>query len=106
LKAERLATGYKGTAIGSQADKLVSKLKQNKAVAAEAKAQSALANVKKIDTELSSRAGAFNKTADEFQSKNSTTLKQLEDAVRQMKKSYPNAKATEEAIAIAADYGR
>jgi hypothetical protein len=106
LKAERLAALYKGTPIGAQAEKLVTKLKQNKAVAAEAKAQTALANVKKIDTELSSRSGSFNKTSDDFQSKNATTIKQLQDAVKQMKKSHPNAKATEEAVVIASDYER
>ena len=105
LKVERLTTAFKDTPLGMQASTLVAKLKQNKAVADEVKARADLSKVKKLDTDLSSRAGSFNPTATEFQSKNAAAIKQLTDAVQQMKKSHPNAKATEEALAIAARYG-
>jgi Anthrax toxin lethal factor, N- and C-terminal domain len=105
VKIERLTTTLKDTPLGTQAATLVAKLKQTKAVAAELKARPDLAKVKKLDADLSSRAGSFNPLLPDFQSKNAATIKQLGDAVQQMKKTHANTKAMEEALDIASKYG-
>jgi hypothetical protein len=105
LKVERLAATWKDTPPGPEASALLAKLKQNKTVSAELKARPDLAKVKKIDADLMTRTGSFNPDTPDFQTKNAATLKQLGDVIQQMKKAHPNAKATEEALEIAARYG-
>jgi hypothetical protein len=106
LRANWLSTKYQGFSVGTQAASLVAALKQNRDVATEAQAQAALVHIRKLDNILSSHAGAFDPTLQEFQNKNAATLKKLHDAVQEMKKAFPDTKATEQAIAIGLHYGK
>jgi hypothetical protein len=105
LKVERLPAIFKETPVATRANQLLSKLKQNKAVATELKARTSLNTVKKYDTELGSRPGSFDPTLEKFRRDNAALLRQLDAAVRQMKKTWPDTKATEEAVRIGEKYG-
>ncbi len=105
LRAEHLPATYKETAVAAKASELIAKLKMNRAVATEVRARRSLASIKKIEAELSSRPGSFDPTQERFRRDNAVLLKQLEIAVAQLKKSYPKALATEEALHVADKYG-
>jgi hypothetical protein len=105
LKLERLPAVFKDTAVAARANDLLVKLRPDKAVQIELRARTALAAVKKVDSELSSRAGSFDPTQEAFRKKNALLLTQLQEAVVQMKKSWPKAWATEEALRIGEKYG-
>jgi thiol-disulfide isomerase/thioredoxin len=101
LLVEKVPAAYKGTALARDATALVAKLKKDKAVTAELAARPALEVVKQLDVQLAIRPGADKATAPEFQKANAALLGQLKSKVAQMKKSWPDAKATAEAVAIA-----
>jgi hypothetical protein len=107
LAAERLPAQYKGTPLGTRAEKLVAELKSDKAVMAEIKARPSLAAVKKIDETLSKSAALakVEVTDPKFLKANNTALQNLKRTVLAMKKSWPDSKSTEEAVAIAEKYG-
>jgi hypothetical protein len=102
---QRVPVIFKGTAVETKANALLAELKRNKAVAAELQAQPSLDKVKKLDTQLSARAGTLDPKAPEFQRVFSAALKQMQGTLQQMKKSWPEAKATQEAITIGDKYG-
>jgi hypothetical protein len=102
---ERLPTVFKNTAVATGANKLLDELKKNKAVANELRARKDLAAVKKIDTELNGRPGSFDPKLEQFRRENALLLAQLQQKVQQMKKAYPMAKATEQAVRISDRYG-
>jgi hypothetical protein len=102
---ERLPTVFKDTAVAAGANKLLDELKKNKAVATELRARKDLAAVKKIDTELNGRPGSFDPKLEQFRRENALLLAQLQQKVQQMKKAYPMAKATEQAVRISDRYG-
>src|SRR5262245_12005610 len=99
--AERLPTAYRGTPLEKPAFDFVNKLKGNPKVGSELRARPSLEAIKKIDTQLSGRDLGFNPRLPEFRENNSILLKQLEDAVEKIRKAYPTARATEDAIRIA-----
>ncbi|QJW97073.1 TlpA family protein disulfide reductase [Frigoriglobus tundricola] len=104
LLVEKLPAAYKGTPLAKDAAALVAKLKKDKAVAAELAARPALEVVRQFDAQLSARPGSDVASAAEFQKGNADLLKQLKAKVAQMKKTWPDAKATGEAVAIAERY--
>jgi hypothetical protein len=106
LRVERVPAAYKETALAGRATDLIARLKSDRAVALEVRARASLATIKKIDTELSSRPGSFDPTQEQFRRDNAPVLRQLKDGVAVMKKSWPNARATEEAEHIAEKYAR
>jgi hypothetical protein len=106
LRVERVPAAYKDTAVAGRAADLIARLKADKAVATEVRARAALATVKRIDTELNSRPGSFDPKQEQFRKANAALLRQLEDGVTAMKKSWPKARATEEAEHIAEKYAR
>ncbi len=105
LLVEKVPAAYKGTQLAKDATALVTKLKKDKGVTAELAARPALAMVQQFATALSSQPGADKPTAPDFQKANVVILAQLKAKVAQMKKSWPDAKATAEALEIATRYG-
>lgn len=101
LLVERVPAVYKGTPLAKDATALIAKLKKDKAVTAEVAARPALAAVLQFETALSAKLGMDKASAPEFQKANAAALSQLKAKVAQMKKSWPDARATAEAVAIA-----
>lgn len=103
-KLTKLSTDFKGTPTGTKAGELVAELKKDKAVQAELKARPTLEKIKTVDTALT--AALNGKEPNEaFQTQQAGVLKQLKSAIAGMKKSYPDAKSTQEAVAIGEKYG-
>jgi hypothetical protein len=106
LILKRISAVYKDTPLSDRATALVSRLSQNKAVQIEERAGQYLrVVVSRLDSELRSRPGAFAPTSEMFRSANAALLRQLQDALQHMKKLWPKARATEEAIGIGQAYG-
>jgi hypothetical protein len=103
--AERLPASFKGTPLAKDAGELLAKLRKDRAVVAELSAIKALEPIRKIDQHLVMKAGADEPMKGDFQKNNATLLRQLKDRVQQMKKSWPDAKATQEAVAVGDRYG-
>jgi hypothetical protein len=105
LMVERVPAAYKDTAVAAKASDLIGRLKTDQAVATELRARTGLAAVKAIDTELGSRPGSFDPSQERFRTDNAALLRRLAGTVAAMKKSWPKARATEEAQRIAQKYG-
>jgi hypothetical protein len=101
LLIEKLPTAYRGTTVAQEATEMIGKLKKEKTVTTELAARPTLETIRKIERELNIRSEGVNPKKDEFQKANAPLLKQLKDRLAAMKKSWPDAKATEEAVAIA-----
>jgi hypothetical protein len=104
LALEKLPTTYKGTAVATKASEYLGKLRSDKGVQLEIKARSGLALIHKMDTELNGRPGSFDAKGERFRSENATALKQMQDAILQMKKAWPTTRAAQEAIRIGQKY--
>ncbi|QEL17291.1 hypothetical protein [Limnoglobus roseus] len=104
LTAESVVAEYKGTPFAAKADRLVSSLKVEKAVAVELKARKELDGIKKIEAVLNAQGGSFDPTDIKFQMKYEPQIKQMKALYEQMKKAHPNAKATEEAGQIVKEF--
>lgn len=102
---QRLPLVFKGTAVETKANALLAELKKDKGVMAEVKARPSLDKVKKLDAQLSARAAAVDPKGADFQKAFAPVLKQLQTTLQQMKSSWPEAKATQEAVAIGEKYG-
>jgi hypothetical protein len=102
---ERLPSAFKGTPVATRAAQLLNRLGQDKAVALELRARKDLALVKKLDQQLTSQPGSFDPTSSRFRQQNGVLLAQLRSRIQTMNKSWPNAKATEEAVRIGEKYG-
>ncbi|MBI1915193.1 MAG: hypothetical protein HYS12_10710 [Planctomycetes bacterium] len=105
LKLERLPTLYADTPVAAKASTLLARLRQTKEVGIELQARPTLTLVKKLDTELRGRPGAFDPTSDKFRQNNLRALRQLQFNLQKMQKWWPMTKATEEAVRIAQRYG-
>lgn len=104
LTAEAVVAEYKGTPFATKADKLVSALRVDRAVAAELKARKDLDGIKKIEAVLNAQSGSFDPTDLAFQRKYAPQIKQMKTQFEQMKKSHPNARATQEAEQIVKEF--
>ena len=91
------------TAFCSVLNELLSKLKSEKAVKAELAARPALEAVKKLDMQLG--LGADDPHKPEWQKAHKEPLKELKTKVQSMKKAWPDAKSTQDAVVIAERYG-
>lgn len=103
LLVEKLPAAYKGAPLATEANELLTKLKTEKPVRAELAARPALEAVKKIDLQLG--LGADDPRKPEWQKAHKEPLSQLKNKVQAMKRSWPEAKSTHEAVAIADRYG-
>jgi len=103
LLIEKVPAMYKGAPLATEATDLLNKLKADKSVRAELAARPALEKVKQIDQQLG--LGADDPRKPEWQKAHKEPLKLLKDKVSQMKKSWPDARSTQDAVAIADRYG-
>ncbi len=101
LALERVAAGYKSTPAAKAANDLIVKARSNPKVALEVRARVALDPIKKIDTQLSGKELSFDPRQPEFRGNNAALLKQLGDGVEKLKKQFPDARATAEAVKMA-----
>lgn len=72
---------------------------------AELKARAILAQIQKAENYLRGQPGSFDPTDSIFQGRHRATLTQIQSAVEQMRKQYPTARATAEAMKIAREFG-
>lgn len=105
IKLEKVPLTFKGTPVAVKATALLTELRKDKVVAAELKAKPALDMVKKLDVQLGSLAGKVDPKDPLFQRLGAAPLKQLKTALQTMKKSWPDAKYTQEAMGIGEKYG-
>ena len=103
LLIEKVPAAYKGSPLATEVNELLSKLKADKAVRAELAARPALEVVKKLDVQLG--LGADDPKKPEWQKAHKEPLTQLKNKVQAMKKAWPDARSTQDAVAIADRYG-
>jgi hypothetical protein len=103
--AERVAERFKGTPLATKATALVVKLRAEKPVSAELKARTLAAQVEQLAGKLRGAVGSVEPTGSTFQTKNRAALDQMKAQVEQLKKQYPTARATAEALRAAGEFG-
>ena len=108
-EAQRLSTVFRGTALGTEANELYTKLKNDKMVQQELKAQPSLEKVQKIDEQLEKAMKAEPSKGDsgspEFQKAHQAQIGQIRTIATQMRATWPMTRATSEASDIAMKYG-
>lgn len=101
----RVAYYFKGTQLAIKASQTLTKIKTEKAVQLELKARPSLEQIKQLDAGLCNEIkGDVLPTGQEFRAAFGTQLLQMKNLLTQMKKSWPTAKATEQAMDIALYY--
>jgi thiol-disulfide isomerase/thioredoxin len=104
LLVENLPATYKGTPVAKEATAMITKLKKDKSVANEIAARPSLEAVRQLAGQLAAKPGADEAGVAAFQKANAALLQQLRTKTAQMKKNWPDAKATAEAAEIAETY--
>ncbi|OAI49358.1 hypothetical protein AYO44_06400 [Planctomycetaceae bacterium SCGC AG-212-F19] len=104
MKLEKLPAIYKGSPLATKATDLLTKLRKDKGVQFELRARTTLAVVQRMDVDLSSRPGSFDPRLERFRTENGAALKQLQETIVGMKKTFPNTKAVDEAVRIGEKY--
>jgi hypothetical protein len=105
---DRVPVVFKGTPVAARANELITALKKDKAVQAELKARTSLESVQKLDGLLSraaDKASIEDLKDARFLKANAAGIDQLKRTLLQMHKSYPEAKATQQALVIGEKYG-
>ncbi|HEX4590106.1 MAG TPA: hypothetical protein VH120_09275 [Gemmataceae bacterium] len=104
-RAQRLSVTFKGTPVGADAAKFFAELKADKSVMAELRAKPLLERVRAIDQVLGKVLDKKEAPDDAFRKAMAAPLKQMRDAVAQMRRQAPDARATKDAIVLAEKYG-
>lgn len=91
-KVERLPRVFKDTPVAAEASGVLETLLRDKALATELRAQKELTPIRELDAKLGG------------QPRPAPYLKQLQDRVAKLKKTWPNTRAAEEAVRIAEKY--
>jgi hypothetical protein len=105
---DKMPVLFKGTPVAAKANELITSLKKDKAVQAELKARTSLESVHKLDGLLSKAANEAkveDLTDARFLKANAPSIDQLKRTLLQMHKSYPETKATQQALVIGEKYG-
>jgi hypothetical protein len=104
---QQLPTQYRGTPLGAKAAKVLAEIKKDKSVSAELRARPLLESIKKIDKSLEARAEVSGLSINhpKFLAAQAPVLQKLRRTLQTMNKSYPNARSTDEALAIGEKYG-
>ncbi|HJZ92598.1 MAG TPA: hypothetical protein VKE40_17105, partial [Gemmataceae bacterium] len=105
LKLQKVAADFKNTTPGRQATEKLTAMRRDRRMMAEVEAHKSLEAVRKIDKALAEAPGHDDPRATAFHKANAVALKQLQSSLRQMKRSWPEAKATQEALAVGEKYG-
>jgi hypothetical protein len=101
----RVANNFKGTEMGKEAADTIAELKKDKEFQAELKVWPMLEKLKALEGQLTMPEGTSDTKSPAYRNANSATLSRMLDLAKQMKKAAPNAKATQEALQIAENYG-
>jgi hypothetical protein len=101
LLTQRVATNFAGTELGTEASTSLNDLKKDTKFQADLKAWLTLQNVRTLQATLVAPPGVENPADARFQTLNARTLRQMTDLIKQMRKSSPESKATEDAKQIA-----
>jgi len=101
----RFKEDLKGTPTGAKSAELLSEMKKDKVVQAELKARPSLDVVRKVDSVLQDVAGDKEVRDEAFQKAQANILKQMTSVIKTMKKTWPDAPSTAEALEIAERYG-
>jgi thiol-disulfide isomerase/thioredoxin len=104
-RAQRFSTDFKGTPPGIKAAEIAAELKKDKVVLVDAKARPTLEKVRAMDEALAKAVGIDDPKGKDFHKAQSGPLKQLQSTVKAMRKSWPDAPSTKEAVEIADGYG-
>jgi hypothetical protein len=104
VSLQKVPLTFKGTPVETKANAVLAELRRNKVVAVELQAHASFDKIKKWDTALSAAAGKVDPKGPEFQRAFRSTLKQMQTTLQQMKRSWPDSKATREAIEIGEKY--
>jgi hypothetical protein len=106
-RLERVPAAWKGTAVAAKANNLLTTLRKDKTVAAELKARPMLESVRKLDGALSASArnAKIDPKAPVFQKVHAVTLRKMRTTLQQMKKTWPDARATAQALELGEKYG-
>ena len=102
---EPLPASFKGTPIATKATSMLTELKKDKTVAKELAARTSLTVLKKLDAKLTPLAAKIPPTDQKFQIFAAADLKLMKAEVQRMQKTYPDTRATEEALSIGERYG-
>jgi thiol-disulfide isomerase/thioredoxin len=102
--AMRLVTAFKGSSIATQANELAGRLRSDKAVVAELRARPILEQVRRLDLALAAGLKQTEEVTPEFKKAYAEELKKLSSLVGQLKKNFPDAAATRDAVQIADKY--
>lgn len=101
----RLSADFKGTPPGTKAGELLKEMKKDKAVIGELTARPMLEKIRAVDSALQAVVKDGDPKAPEFQKSQSAVLKQLQAAIKQLKKTAAEAPSTKEALEIGEKYG-
>jgi hypothetical protein len=99
-----LSTSFKGTPLAPKATEVVNKLKGDKVVQSELKARPSLAKIHALEFAMANRPTEEDVKSAEFKKKFAAVLKQMNNTLMTMKRNWPDAKATKEAIEICEEY--
>jgi hypothetical protein len=105
LAAEVVAARYKNTPLATKAQNVTTNLRQEKAVATELKARAILLQLQTIEKHLRGQPGSFNPIDPKFQMKHKSALALMQSYLEQLRKQYPNSRATAEAEKAAREFG-
>ncbi|HLW68393.1 MAG TPA: TlpA disulfide reductase family protein [Gemmataceae bacterium] len=104
-RALKFSVDFKGTAPGTKAAEVVAELKKDKVVVEDTKARPVLEKIRATDEELTKALGIDDPKGKAFHKAQASALKQLQSEIKAMKKSWPDAPSTKEALEIADKYG-
>jgi hypothetical protein len=105
LAVEVVAARYKNTPLATKAQNMTTNLRQEKAVATELKARVILTQLQTVEKHLRGQPGSFNPNDTKFQTKHKAALAQMQGYLEQLRKQYPNSRATAEAEKAAREFG-
>jgi hypothetical protein len=105
ILAERVAAVYAGTPLKERADTAVRNVQRLDPVQDELQARVQLGKVEKLEGVLRGRPGGFDPADTGFRIQNATTFAELKKLIELMKKKYPAARATGQAMQIGKGYG-
>jgi thiol-disulfide isomerase/thioredoxin len=100
-----LSIDFKGTPPGTKANELLTELKKDKVVIAELKVRPMLEKIRAVDAELQAILKDGDPKGAEFQKSQAAVLKQLQGAIKQLKKSAPDAPSLKDAVEVGEKYG-
>jgi hypothetical protein len=104
-RAQRMTVAFRNTPVGTDAGKLLTELKSDKAVVAELKTRPLMEKLRAVDQLLAKAMGDKEPKDPAFQKAAAAQLRQLRDAAAMLKRTYPDSRAAKDAVVLAEKYG-